>query len=787
MRTHYLICLLAFFTITLRAQPETSVSSFGWTISANEAKGTIHISYAHLGDLLANVRLQSKTPRGVEPLEHWSAKSAGPNILAISSEHPRMGWQFEAGENWLKISSTDSGALLTANTPAPPERLVVRLIDRQGAPVNWTGTNEVKSGYGGKMTINPSFLPRKNAECMYFSLGRVSGSQFHALFDRDSDTAIDFSQGTVLQRTGGDPERLELTMPVEGNAIVRLIPDYYTKALGAPYYQRFDDTVFKSAPMVWSSWTSYYEAVRQEDIVRNADWLAANLKPFGFEYVQLDDGYDRDADGQHYWIENWDKTKFPNGPQWLAQYIKSKGLRPGIWLVPNAYAGAVKDHPDWYVRDKQGKIIRDYNTPALDSSNPEVVAFVKHLFNTLDGWGFEYYKFDGEHALPKYIPALDTSILHDSKTDPLIVYRKRLRAIRDTIGPNRFIEGCPAGTPLNGIGYFNSYFTGQDLYNNWQGMYPLFSSINANAFLNHVVVYVMPGEGLELGPRMTVEEASSKRPPIVIETARTRENPMIGFGVTLAEARSLVSYVALTGVAYPLASVMPELPPERIELLKKTMPTLPILPMDLFSRGTDIEWGTFLKTQADYYIHNYPEILDLKVNDAAGRHDVVAMTNWRSQPANRELDFATKLGLNAGDRYVVFDFWSQKLLGVFQGKLQVEIQPHDTRVLFIRPLQDHPQLAGISRHISGSYSIRGVSWQPQTKTLQGVSESVEGEPYSLTIYVPSGAKVVAAQASAGGMNVPVRQNASANELTITFNGQRDPVEWAVRFAETAAR
>ena len=30
-------------------------------------------------------------------------------------------------------------------------------------------------------------------------------------------------------------------------------------------------------------------------------------------------------------------------------------------------------------------------------------------------------------------------------------------------------------------------------------MYPLFSSINANGFLNHLVVYVMPGEGSNSG------------------------------------------------------------------------------------------------------------------------------------------------------------------------------------------------------------------------------------------------------------------------------------------------
>src|SRR5208283_741778 len=133
--------------------------------------------------------------------------------------------------------------------------------------------------------------------------------------------------------------------------------------------------------------------------------------------------------------------------------------------------------------------------------------------------------------------------------------------------------------------------------------------------------------------------------------------PMTGFGVTLPEARTLVSYISLTGVAYPLASVMPELPAERVRLLKATMPTLPILPMDLFSRGSDIEWDTFRHTSADYYIHNYPEIIDLKVNGELGVYDVVAVTNWRSGTLTKEVVFSRTLGLPGTGGYIAFDFW----------------------------------------------------------------------------------------------------------------------------------
>ncbi|HLN01703.1 MAG TPA: alpha-galactosidase [Bryobacteraceae bacterium] len=780
-RPFYLVAAaVAFIASTpARTADQVSMSANGWTITADPGQGRLTIARDELGILMRDVRLGL---RGARAFSEWTAEKKEGNRLSIKTDQPRTGWRLELTPEALIVSSTANDSVLTAEVPASSDRIVARTMDSQGTPVDWIGTQEVAEGYGGEVTHNRSYLPRQNADVLYFALGQVSASTLHSLFDRKTDTAINFTSDTTLTRSTNDSGVLALTMPVPGNSIVRIIPEYFTKMLGVPYYVPFDDSVFSRAPMVWSSWTSYYDAVREEDIVKNADWLAANLKAYGFQFVQLDDGYDRDAKGQHYWIENWDRQKFPHGPQWLTSYVKSKGLGAGIWLVPNAYAGAVQQHPDWYLHyKKDGRIVRDYNTPAMDATNPQALEQVKKIMTTLDDWGFDYYKFDGEHALARYIPGIDHNKLYDPNVDSLANYRARLKMIRETIGPNRFIEGCPAGTPLNGIGYFDSYFTGHDLYNNWQGMYPLFSSISANGFLNHMVVYVMPGEGLELGTPMTVDVARVKRPEIVVDTARTREDPMIGFGLNDAEARTVVTYVALTGVVYPLASVMSELPPQRVQLLKQTMPTLPILPIDLFSRGTDMRWNTFKHTQADYYIHNYPEILDLKVNSAAGAYDVVGLTNWRSAPATRTLKFADKLGLEPGQEYIAFDFWKQELLGTFRDSLQTEVGPHDTRVLLIHPRLGHPQVIGNSRHISGAYSVNELSWDPAAKQLRGTSETVAGDQYTLFVHVPQGYKQLGARTSAGVASV--REGSEPGMLRVAFQGQSEPVKWVIEFAK----
>jgi len=761
------------------------IHSNGWTITTDETECTINLAHERLGVVLQQFRLNVDSGQGLKALENWHTEINSEDQLVIRTTQPKTTWIFRVDLNVVMISCTSADAVITAEAPANGDRVVARLLDPNGMPVSWVGTDEVVHSFGGKETRNPSFLPARNPEIMTFALGQVSGSNLHSLFDRHMDIAIVFNDQTRMERNGQNQDLLNITMPVPGNTVLRIIPDYYTKTLGVPFYSRFDDSVFPTPPVVWCSWTAYYREAREEDIVRNTDWLAANLKPFGFKYIQIDDGYDNDVTGMmHNWIDHWDKRAYyPSGPEWMAAYIRSKGLHPGLWLVPNAYAGAVENHPDWYLRDESGKLIVDYSTPALDYTNPGVQDWLRKLFTTLKGWGFEYYKFDGEIALPKYAPAVDKSKLFDPSLDPVVAYRNRLKLIRDVIGPETFVEGCPAGTPLNGIGYFNSSFCGHDVYNSWQGSYALFSSINANAFLNHMVIYLMPGEGIDVSPTITVEEALQKMVPRFVEVAKTREDPLAGFGVTMTEARTLVTYVSLTGVIYPLASVMADLPEERARMLKMTMPSMPILPVDLFSRGTDMTWDKFKHTTPDSYIHNYPEILDLKVNAISGTYDVAGFTNWRSEPVSRNISLPDKLGLKDHVPYIVFDFWQQKLLGVFRNHLTVNIEPHDTRVLLIHPLQQRPQLIGTSRHITGAYSVTELGWDSSKNQLGGSSETVAGDIYSLFIYIPDGMSISQAHATGDeNRDIPVQVERDGSLVKLSFPGQHETVKWSLGFS-----
>jgi len=381
-----------------------SADSQGWTITADRERSVLTLTQQTLGVVLKDVRINLQNGHELLPVTGWTVERGNQSQLTVHTVNPIAAWTFDLSPNFLRISSTATNSVLTAEAPAPLDRIPARVLDPQGFPVDWVGTDEAMLEYGGTETRNQSFLPQKNPEVMYFALGLVSGSAFHSLFDRKTDTAIEFTSETTLRRASEDEKLLEVNLPVPGNAYIRLVPDYYTRVLGAPSFAPLDDAYFTAAPMVWSSWTGYYSDVTEKDIVENTNWLAKNLKPYGFQYVQLDDGFDRGKNGEHSWIENWDKSKFPHGPQWLTSYIQAKGLHAGLWIVPNVYAGAAAQHPEWYLTTKEGEHILDYVTPALDSSNPDVLDFLKKLFATLGDWGFEYYKFDGEGSIPQAFP-----------------------------------------------------------------------------------------------------------------------------------------------------------------------------------------------------------------------------------------------------------------------------------------------------------------------------------------------------------------------------------------------
>src|SRR6185312_3514668 len=114
-------------------------------------------------------------------------------------------------------------------------------------------------------------------------------------------------------------------------------------------------------PMGWNSWDSFGTTVKEQDVKANADWLARNLKRYGWEYVVVDmewfvtnprasgnstsSQFSMDGYGRYIPAEN----RFPtstNGAGFkpLADYIHSLGLKFGIHILRGIPKQAVKQN-----------------------------------------------------------------------------------------------------------------------------------------------------------------------------------------------------------------------------------------------------------------------------------------------------------------------------------------------------------------------------------------------------------------------------------------------------------
>lgn len=116
----------------------------------------------------------------------------------------------------------------------------------------------------------------------------------------------------------------------------------------------------------WSTWSGYYSNVTEQDVLKQAKFIARELKPYGMEWVQIDDGFQcafGDWEGR--------SDRFPHGMKWLANEIRALGLKPGLWIAPYAISASTdvaKNHPDWLLHDVDGKTAGRCCRPAVFSS-----------------------------------------------------------------------------------------------------------------------------------------------------------------------------------------------------------------------------------------------------------------------------------------------------------------------------------------------------------------------------------------------------------------------------------
>ncbi len=674
-------------------------SKDGWSIEPDAKNQVLTINHENLSLLLKDVQLALKEAEGFSILSEWSVKSKENSLTVITKKPETTTWTFETSKDKLDISCSARNALLKGVAPAAENRIPAR-------------TESQDNGI------------------MYTSLGFVSSRNIRCLFDRETDTMIQFREQTNLKRNSSDSTLMEVIVPVAQGIEICLIPDYYIRVLGLNDYKPIPKR-FKTAPVGWCSWYCYYMGTTEADMVKETDAIAKYLKDYGMEVIQLDACYTLGHDANYL---EWTKKTFPKGGKWVFNYIKSKGLKPGLWvnIYGSNYAKAemVNKYPEnFYLRDKDGKLspaccTGDDSEVRLDYSNPEVIEkHLKPMFRIFkDDWGLVYLKDAGWGTWMDYYDQ-NKERAFDPNKGSRETYLQAQKALRDTLGEDVYINGCAMHEVGFCLGIFDGSRTGGDDRAVWypdkkdgMSMQTYFNSLFGANYLNNIIWFCDP------------------------------DTVMVRTPLTMDEAKTIVSAIALTGQLYMASDFMGRLLERRLDLYRKTIPTTAIVPIDLYpykiksNKRGGVVWCC-------PQVREFPRAIDLKVSAESGVYDVVAVFNWADKEEVKTIELGSDLGLETDKDYFVFDFWNQTLKEITKDKVESTIPAHGTCVYVVRPVLDRPQLLATSRHVTGTVDVKKVEWDASNSTLSGVSETVAEAPYSLFIHVPQGMTVSKVEAN----------------------------------------
>jgi hypothetical protein len=531
------------------------------------------------------------------------------------------------------------------------------------------------------------------------------------------------------------------------------------------------DIKLRPMPTVYCTW---YDNVHggsgnAKALAELSAFAAKALKPYGLSCLQIDDGWqmgDPKGNGPRKNFSAYDpRGPYPQGMKPTAETLKADGFTAGLWILP--FGGTWNDpffapHQDWFVKKADGKPFDTaWGGTALDMTFPGARDFVQgEIKQAVHDWGYRYLKLDGlstgAGVQPQYVndcwkeDNFGDATFHDPTKTNIEVFRSGLRMVRAAAGPQTFILGCCAPQNMRSyagvFGLVDAMRMGPDNggeWGSWKGTSPDFGSRNYH--LNGRIWWSDPD-------------------PIYVRTS-----------IPLNAARSIASWNAVSGQMISLSDWLPTLPPERLDIIRRSIPGhgATARPIDLFRTWPPRQW--------------------LVTDERSGhqRRDVLGLFNWSDKTEELALPVAG-MGLPHADQYIAFDFWNRVLLKPFKKTLAMNIPAATCRILAVRPLLPRPFLISTSRHVSqGILEVKKEIWNEATGALAGTSSVVGGDAYELRIVTRApGAdwSLAKAEVSPGDLDAGVTiSTSSAGGLVraaIKSPAARD-VQWTLRFKADA--
>ncbi len=639
-----------------------------------------------------------------------------------------------------------------SSTGAGSPRLRI-LVDSSGGRItqiiSWTAGDDRVTLRGTIRTTADAFAvdpdPREDGlPIVRHSVGPSYNRLNRGVYSRTNDwlLSLDFPSAAQITPVAGGDSTAFTVEATGGEVTLRFRPRFYQKHRELAAYQPWTYAPWTRSVAGWTSWYAYKDRVTETDVHAAVDAIAERLAPFGYEYVQIDDGFQRLPIGVP---DNWLMTneKFPAGLPGLREYIASHGLKPGLWtntaFADSAWAAG---HPKYFVRTPDGKPARgNWVGAVLDAANPATMRdVVLPVYRQLKTQGWSYFKVDALRHLRYEGYNSNADFYTKRGLDRVAVYRSFVQQIRDVIGRDAFLLASWGPRPEL-IGLIDATRLGDDGFG--YGGFAQFNSFNNVVWRND---------------------------PDHIEIAR-------------ADGYRSATLTSLTGSLLMLTDRPEVYRTDRVEAARRAAPVLFTVPGQVY----DIDPSrTSRLAMVNHEVSGSgprPFEADQRLQQTLYQLDIARLfEHWtvlaRTAGAPDSISVA-ELGLTPGREYLAFDFWGRRFLGGFRDALVAgPVDPvFQVQVLCLRERQTHPQVLATSRHVTcGGVDLESVRWNGDI--LEGTSRVVQGDDYALYLTEPEGWTAEAVETSAGKASLGGRRPGS---VTATITEGAGPIAWRVRF------
>ena len=504
--------------------------------------------------------------------------------------------------------------------------------------------------------------------------------------------------------------------------------NYCAEKFNIPYAPMSEKHQFQTPPVGWMTWYALNFSCCRDKVLDNAEKFMRtfgkyNDKPViwvDWEWCHkcFDGQGEPGAD-----IFNPRQSAYPDGLAEISAKIRSLGAVPALWIGATN-EGVINDmlkaHPEWILGQKAIWCGQYW----VDLSNPEVLdKYIRKIFEQILDWGFEVVKWD---CLPATLEML--SLFHSNQYDtalsPHQALRNAVKTARSVLGDGRYLLSCSGSSWRDtafAVDLFDAARIGGDIFT-WQEFQDQAVNQVLQYYFLHNQVYYADADNLVLRKEFN----------------------------DLRQVRSRVSFYGLAGLPVTLGDEMDELDKERVDMLKKIMPT------------SSMHASEFEIKQRD----NRYQVVNAAVARPFGCWNVAGVTNFGEEKSNFRIRLGADLMLDPAKRYALYDFWQDEYLGVSSSSFELEIDSCDTRVIRVVPLEERDlQLLSSNRHIlQGAVELEELIYD--ANCVRGCVRCPEKEEVVLTFLVREGVTDVKS-------SFPVDVCGDICKITVSGNGKTE--------------